>query len=173
MALLMSSTMENPMDKRELETRKRVGAILFTIAGMLCVATIVIILMHPDSFRGSNTDNTPAASTSLQTQYEKVDLQVMLDELDANALRAEEKYQGKNIEITGEIRVFDSDGKYIAIAPCGAVSFLNNVSCYLTDPTHKAFLLEKNVGDVVTIKGKVFSIGEVLGYSVEIAEISD
>ena len=45
--------------------------------------------------------------------------------------------------------------------------------CYLTDPSHKSFLLEKSKGDVVTIKGKVTSIGEVIGYHIDIAEISD
>ena len=130
--------------------------------------------MFPDSFNGWDTPNTPTAPTSTQIQYEKVDLQEMLDELDTNALRAEEKYQDKYIEITGRIEVFDSDGKYIAIVPCDASKLsLDTVQCRLADPTHKTFLLEKNVGDVVTIKGKVISIGEVLGYSVKIAEISD
>lgn len=165
--------MADPIDKRELEIRKKVCAVLFAIAGLCIVAVIVIVLMLPDSFKGDNTGNTPSAPTSLQIQYEKVDLQVMLDELDANALRAEEIYQDKYIEITGEIRNFDSDGKYISIRPCGAGILSERVMCYLTDPAHKAFLLEKSVGDVVTIKGKVISVGEIQGYSVKIAEISD
>lgn len=157
-----------------METRKKAGAILFAIAGLCIVAVIAIILMFPDSFKGGNTVNAHNAPTSAQIQYEQVNLQDMLDELDTNALRAEEKYQDKHIEITGEIRSFDSDGKYIAIVPCGSSKLsIDTVKCNLTDPAHKAFLLEKNVGDVVTIKGKVFSIGEALGYSVKIAEISD
>lgn len=161
-----------------MKTRKTVSVILFAIAGLCLVAVVTIILMFPDSLKGESVRNAPKptstqATASLQIQYEKVNLQDMLDELDANALRAEETYQDKHIEFAGEIRSFDSDGKYIAIVPCGASKLSIGTSCHLTDPTHKAFLLEKNVGDVVTIKGKVFSIGEVLGYSVKIAEISD
>lgn len=157
-----------------METRKRVAAILFAFAGLCLVAVIAIILMFPDSFRGGNATNTPVATASPQIQYEKVDLQGMLDELDTNALRAEEKYRGKYIEITGEIRVFDSGGKYIAIAPYGASDWsISMVRCYLTDTTHKTFLLEKNVGDMVTIRGKVFSVGEVIGYDVKIEDISN
>ena len=156
-----------------METRKKVGAILFAIAGLCLVAAITIILVFPDSFKTENIGNTPNAPTITQIQYEKVDLQDMLDELDTNALRAEETYQDKYIEIAGEIRNFDSDGKYISISPCGTPILTERVMCYLTDPTHKTFLLEKNVGDAVTIKGKVLSVGEVLGYSVKIAEISD
>ena len=159
--------------QKDIETRKRVSAVLFSIAGLCLVAVIAIILLYPDSFNGGNTDNTPKATTSSQIQYEKVNLQDMLDELKANALRAEGKYQDKYIEITGEIRNFDSDGKYISVIPCGASALSEGTMCYLTDPTHKAFLLEKNVGDVVTIRGNVFSIGEVIGYDVKIAEISD
>lgn len=169
--------MDDPIDKRELEIRKKVGAILFAIAGLLLVAAIAIILMHPDSFKGGHTNNTPTspqATISPQIYYEKVDLRTMLDELDTNALRAEETYQDKYIEVTGKISGFDSDGRYITIVPCDAPSWsFGDMQCSLTDPTHKAFLLEKNVGDVVTIRGKVVSIGEVLGYSVKIAEISD
>lgn len=156
-----------------MKPRNLVSVILFALAGLCMVAIIAIILMCPDSFKGDDKVNTPTTPTSVQIQYEQVSLQDMLDELNTNALRAEETYQNKYIEITGEIRNFDSDGKYISIAPCGTGILRERVMCYLTDPTHKAFLLEKNEGDVVTIRGKVYSIGEVLGYSMTIEEISD
>ena len=156
------------------KTRQLVSAILFTIAGLCILAVITLCIMFPDEINIGNASNATKAPVSTQVQYEKVELQDMLDELDANALRAEEKYKDKHIEITGEIRVFDSDGKYIAIVPCGALEWsISTVRCHLTESTHKTFLLEKNVGDVVTIKGKVFSIGEVIGYGVKIEEISD
>ena len=168
--------MANPMDKRELEIRKKVGAILFTIAGLCFVAGIAIILMFPDSFKGGNTTNTPISpqtTATPQIRYEKVDLQTMLDELDKNALRAEETYQDMYVEITGEIKSFDSDGKYISIVPCGAPLLTDWTQCFLSEPTHKTFLLEKAVGDVVTIRGKVITIGEIIGYQVRIVEISE
>ena len=154
------------------DPRPLVCGILFGFAGLCIVALIIICLMFPDSFKGGSTANTPNAPISVQIQYEQVDLQVMLDELNTNALRAEETYQDKYIEITGEIISFDSDGKYISIVPCGGSVLSEWVHCSV-DKTHKAFLLEKNEGDVVTIRGKVVSIGEIQGYSVKIAEISD
>jgi hypothetical protein len=143
------------------------GIVIFVVACLLYYGAMKLF------YKPKTTDN-PNVTVSTQIQYEKVNLQGMLDELDANAMRAEEKYQDKHIEITGKIRSFDSDGKYISIVPCEASDWsINTVKCNLTDQTHKTFLLEKSVGDVVTVKGKVFSIGEVLGYSVKIAEISD
>ena len=147
--------------------------------GKLTAVFILIIVSSFFIYFGANKlfskpDMSPSSNTQGAIQYEAVNLQDMLNELKTNALRAEATYQDKHIEITGVIRVFDSDGKYIAIVPCGASDWsLETVQCYLTDPSHKAFLLEKSVGDVVTIRGKVFSIGEVLGYSVRISEISD
>ena len=157
-----------------METKKRVSVFLFAFAGLCCVAIIAIMVVYRDDFRSAgNISPNTQTTASAQIQYEEIDLQAMLDELDANAMRAEEKYQDKYIEVTGEIRNFDSDGKYISIAPYGAGILSDRFMCYLTDPTHKAFLLEKNVGDVVTIRGKVVSIGEVLGYHIDIIEISD
>ena len=152
-----------------MNARKIVTALLFAIAVLCCTANLVILIAH----RNENAD-AGKESTSVQIQYEKVDLQAMLDELDANAMRAEDKFQGKYIEITGKINSFDSDGKYISVESCEAPMLnFDDVQCHLTDPSHKAFLLEKNVGDVVTIRGKVTSIGEIIGYHIDIIEISD
>lgn len=141
------------------------------IAVFAIAALLIVIMVYRNHRKEENKVNT-SATISTQIQYEQVDLQVMLDELNTNALRAEETYQDKYIEITGEIISFDSDGKYISIVPCGGSVLSEWVHCSV-DKTHKAFLLEKNEGDVVTIRGKVVSIGEIQGYSVKIAEISD
>ena len=158
------------------DEKKKTGNEQRQIAVFVTMILVAGFLLYSRGYKlfSKPTTTTTNAPTSAQIQYEKVDLQDMLDELDANALRAEEKYQDKYIEITGEIRSFDSDGKYISIAPCGAPKLsLDTVLCDLTDQVHKAFLLEKNKGDVVTIRGKVTSIGEVIGYHIDIAEISD
>ena len=55
--------------------------------------------------------NTPEPIKSY-THYEVVDL---LDELNSNALRAEQKHQDEYVEIVGYISVIDSDGKYISV----------------------------------------------------------
>lgn len=151
-----------------MKPRNPAVAVVFAVA-----VSLIVIMVYRNHHKVENPGNTSATGNT-QIQYEQVNLKDMLDELDTNAMRAEEKYQDKYIEITGKIRSFDSDGKYISIVPCEAADWsINTVKCNLTDPAHKAFLLEKNVGDVVTIKGKVFSIGEIQGYSVKIAEISD
>ena len=118
----------------------------------------------------SSTSTTPA---SVEKQYQEVDLQSMLDELKENALRAENKYQNSYVEFTCKIASFDSDGAYITVEPIGAGMYnFDTVMCYIKNAEQKSFVIEKNVGDQVTIKGKIISIGEVLGYSLNIDSIS-
>lgn len=105
--------------------------------------------------------------------YESVELQTMIDDLKSNALKAEKTYQNKYVEISGKIKTFDSDGDYITIEPTNASEWnFDTVMCKIKNDDQLNFLLEKNVGDAVTVKGQITSIGEVLGYSVNIAEVS-
>lgn len=147
------------------------------------VIIVVVVVAIMGAAGESDTGNTSGGDTSnAQSQtsvvskeeisYEVVDLRTMLDELDENALKAEREYQDKYIEVTGRIDNFDSDGDYISIEPTNADAWnFNNVMCYIEDDAQLEFLLEKSVGDTVTIRGQVTSIGEVLGYSIEIAEV--
>ena len=95
----------------------------------------------------------------------------MLDDLENNAMKAEKTYQDKKIEITGKIANFDSDGSYITIEPVDGEFTWTTVMCYIKNKAQEEFLLSKSKGDTVTIKGKIKSIGEVLGYSIDIAEV--
>lgn len=105
--------------------------------------------------------------------YESVELQSMIDDLKANALKAEKTYQNKYIEISGKIKTFDSDGNYITIEPTNASEWnFDTVMCNIKNDDQLNFLLEKNVGDSITVKGQIKSIGEVLGYTVDVAEVS-
>lgn len=140
-------------------------------------AIIIIVCLVIGSSAGNNestTVNETATSTEVSEEilYEVVDLQVLFDELDANAMKAESNYQNKNVEFECKISNFDSDGAYISVEPVNASewNFITS-NCYIKNDVQKAFLLEKNVGDTVTIKGKIKSIGEFLGYSIDIAEV--
>lgn len=120
------------------------------------------------------SDAKKEATSSVEEEilYETVDLQTMFDDLDANAMKAEKNYQNKNIEFECKIKNFDSDGSYIGVEPVGASKWnLIVAMCYIKNDAQEDFLIEKNVGDIITIKGKIKSIGEVLGYAIDIAEV--
>ena len=151
----------------------------------LIIALIVVIIISSSSGsetptnEGGNQPSAEQSSSTTETQkpaetvsYEKVELQTMLNELKSNALKAEKTYKDKNVELVGKISNFDSDGKYISIEPVNADEWnFDRVQCYIKDDAQLDFLLEKEVGDSITVKGKIKSIGEVLGYSLNIDEV--
>ncbi len=120
---------------------------------------------------GSQSTET-ATETATEVVYEAVELQTMFDALEENAMKAENAYQKKAIEFSCKIATFDSDGSYISVEPVGADEWnFTTAMCYIKNDTQKEFLMEKNVGDTITIKGKVKSIGEIMGYSIDIDEV--
>lgn len=102
-------------------------------------------------------------------EYQKVDASLLLTTLEENALRAESMYQDSYVEITGELSVIDSDGKYIGIDD-GSFT-MTSISCYVTNESQLSTILEMNIGDTVIVRGKVTDIGEILGYMVDIHDL--
>lgn len=128
---------------------------------------------NDSSVTTSEQGTSPEQETDAAPVYAEVDLQTMLDDLDANALKAEATYQNKLICVTGKIMNFDSDGSYITIEPVDADDWnFSSVMCKMQTDDQRNFLLEKVVGDTVTVKGEITSIGEVLGYTMKIHEIT-
>ena len=114
-----------------------------------------------------------AVSTPSTTKYEVVDIQKMIDDLNSNALKAENTYKNKYVQITGKIAGFDSNGSYITVEAVNAGEWnFDTIMCYIKKDSQLDFLMEKSVGDVVTIKGKIISVGEFLGYYLNIDEIN-
>ena len=132
------------------------------------IALVVIILIVGIGGSGGSDSTEPNDEEITYTSY---DLQEMLDELENNALKAEETYADAYIRVEGQINVIDSDGNYISICPIGEDFVLIDMQCYLQNEEHKEVVMEKTVGDTVVIEGKVKSIGEILGYTVDIATI--
>lgn len=143
------------------------------IWGIIAVVIIAVgASSGGDKTNIAQTDPSSAVEKTEAITYEVVDLSSMIEDLKNNALKAKNEYQDKYIEVTGKIKNFDSDGQYISIEPTTADMWnFDSMMCYIKDENQKSFLLEKNVGDTVTIKGKVKSIGEVLGYQLDIKEV--
>lgn len=140
------------------------------------VVFVVIIVGNATSGTGEETlgssENIGSNVSQQDITYANVELQAMFDELESNAMKAENNYQGKYVEFRCKISNFDSDGSYISVEPINASDWnLTTAMCYIKNDTQKDFLLNKNVDDEITIKGKIKSIGEVLGYTIDINEV--
>ena len=117
------------------------------------------------------TEPETEEETETEIAYTKHQVSEMMEDLNGNALKADDKYNKEYVEITGELSVIDSGGKYISLTPSGETFAIIGVQCYIKNDTQKSQVMEMTVGDTVTLKGKIKNVGEVLGYSLDIDEI--
>lgn len=133
-----------------------------------------------DSSKKQNSVNSTASTNASTAETKKQEAQEisytpyavkeLLDDLKNNALKATDKYQGQYVELTGYLRTIDSDGKYITITSDDKFA-IQNVQCFIKNDEQKSIIMEKSSGDQLVVKGKIKSVGEVLGYGLDIDEV--
>jgi RNA polymerase subunit RPABC4/transcription elongation factor Spt4 len=121
---------------------------------------------------GTNITNDVTESAAPEVTYTAYAVSELVDDLNANALKAADKYDEQYVELTGKLGTIDSSGDYICIEPSDDEYSFTNVQCYLRSDDQKDVVLELQQGDSIVVKGKITSVGEVLGYSLTIDEIS-
>ena len=145
------------------------------------ILLVVLVVLGAISNKKEGTtktgDNqTQSSATKEETKkevvYEKITAKKLLDDLKNNALKAEQTHNKKEYEITGKISVIDAQGKYISIEPVGDDFVLTGIQAYIKNDEQKQVVSELSKGDKITVKGKIKDVGEVMGYTVDIDEIS-
>lgn len=131
------------------------------------IILIVVVIIGAVGAAGSGEDKVE----SEQIVYSQYDVSTLLTDLDENALKAAETYEGQYVSLTGEIGTIDSSGKYIDLFPTDDEWAIIGVQCYITNEEQKAAIMKLSTGDTVTVEGKITSVGEVLGYSLDIDTI--
>ncbi len=140
--------------------------------------SILLVLMFAMFALGSGEETSENQGTEVKQEeqtpkeYKTCSVGEMMDLLEDNALKAESTYQDQYVEITGKLSNIDSDGKYISLVDQNDEWAFMGIQCYLTTDEQKEQVMEMSVGDIVTLKGKIKSVGEVLGYSLDIDSIN-
>lgn len=170
-----------------------IAGIITSIIGMILSLMIVAgLVSNPMNTSSSNTKKisettaaqvrettkgTPESSaevtetTAPPIEYTKYSADELLNDLKANALKAKDKYDKQYVELTGKLSNIDSDGKYISLVPTGDEFTFIGIQCYIKNEDQKKKVMEMSIDDTVTLKGKIKSVGEVMGYSLDIDEI--
>ena len=136
--------------------------------GFLAIAIFVIAILIMFSGGDDTAPTTDAAEQDITYTVYTVDK--LVEDLRANALKAEETYQDQYVELTGRINGIDSDGSYISIEPVNDRYTLLWVQCFLKDDAQVEAVKDMAVGDVITVRGQITDIGEILGYLMDVAE---
>ena len=125
-----------------------------------------------DSKSDSNSGANNASTEKKAVTYEKITAKQLVSDLEGNALKAAQAHKGKDYEITGVLGNIDAQGDYVTIEPSGDDLTLTGVQAFVKNDDQKKAIAELSKGDKITVKGKVKDVGEVMGYSVDIDEIS-
>lgn len=153
--------------------------IAIALVGFMILFSGIMAVVSPSSSTAkSGEENTAASSSTVEQTSESItythyDVVTLFDELEQNALRAEQTHQNEYVEIEGYIHNFDSDGKYISVgAREGDYDhYFDTIVCDFTTDDQREQALEMNKYDKVTIRGQITSIGEIMGYCLDIDEI--
>ena len=147
--------------------------VLLTIVILVALLAIFGKLFGDSDLSASSTASSgkkAASATSIPLDYyTSVTVEEMVNDLSSNALKAQEKYKGQYLQITGRLSTIDSDGKYISLSPSGFS--LTSVMCYIKNDTQKAQVANMSSDDMVTLRGKCKDVGEIMGYSLDIDSI--
>lgn len=145
---------------------------------VLCVLAVLIVVVNlggqsdtkvPDNTAVSDSGKTPDSSTKDPViEYTNYEVNELIDDLSDNALKAQKKYAKAYVKLTGKLNVIDSSGKYISIVPTNKKFSILGVQCYINGEEQLNKVMEMKIGDTVTLKGKITSVGEVIGYSLNI-----
>lgn len=125
---------------------------------------------------GSSTKTEEKQETSTnkeeKIEYIKVTKDELDDALEANAANAKDTYKGKYLEISGKLGAIDSDLKYISLTSSTDEWDFLGIHCYIKNKSQKDVVKTLSTDQEIIVKGKITDVGEVLGYYLDITDIS-
>lgn len=145
----------------------------FGCFNIIAVLIFIVIVSNLIGAIGGTPDNDNSSSTASQSiTYTTYDVSDLMDDLDSNSLKASDKYKDQYVRLTGQLNVIDSSGKYISITPTGEEYAITGVLCNINSEDQKKAIADMSIGDKIVVKGKISDVGEVLGYTLDMDEVS-
>lgn len=149
------------------------GVVLAGVA--LILATVInagtASLIEEGGSSSSSSSSSGSTNSSKVVEYTPVDIDTLEDALDNNAAAAKDTYNGKYFAVTGRLSVIDSDLKYISIVSTTDEWDIIGIHCTIKNEKTKEVVKTLSKDQIITVKGKITDVGEVLGYYLDIDEI--
>lgn len=142
------------------------------------IAVIVVLVIIAIAISSGNTkdDSTPNANENVVTTTKEnkvpivVTVDTLVDALSENALKASTTYKGKYVELTGKVTNIDSSGDYFSLGILSDKFSLDSVLCKISKDQMNTVSNFKT-GQKVTVIGDINSVGEVMGYTLQVETI--
>ena len=131
------------------------------------------VLAEEDEETSDSKEEVTEKQTEPSDNYLKVSVDKLVNDLNANAYAASQKYDGEDVEITGRVNYIDADGWSISLEPTNDEWSLQSVTCYVFGKKQKEFVSSVSVGDIVTVRGEITDVDELFGYYLNVDEFVD
>lgn len=139
---------------------------------LLGIIALIVFAQATSGDEDSSSTSASQSSESSETVAAEPALVVTAEELvtalDENALAAKTTYEDKLVTITGKLSNIDASGDYFSLE--GAEYSFTNIQIFINDSFIDTVSKFK-IGQTVTVTGKITSVGEILGYSVDAISI--
>lgn len=163
--------------------RKKQGGIVKWVV----IAVVVLVIIGAAMGGGNNKDDGGSGNNvasegkkesgkktekteEKKVEYISVSANKLSDALENNAMKAQNDYKDKYLEITGKLGNIDSSGDYIALDSNKAFD-MTIIQCYIKSDEQKEVIMKMKKGDKITVKGHCTDVGEVMGYSIDIESV--
>ena len=138
--------------------------------GTLCILMALILIIGA-AFSGCGVKYGKEPNENGYIQCTAIEL---MDLLNINVHKARKAYKGKDVELTGYIISIDHDKNTVNV---GAMSenyeyILETVRCNITNDGVRSQISRLTHDDYVMVRGKVVSVNEFLGYTIDIESIN-
>lgn len=157
--------------------RKKQGGIgKWIIIGIVVLLIIGVAAGGNDKDKSSKTASGDTGTTTEAPVEEKIEYQDIAvgqlnKDLEANAMKASDTYKGNYYAVTGKLSNIDAQGGYISITDPDDEWDIMGIQCYIKTDEVKDIVKELSTGDIITVRGKITDVGEVLGYQLDIDSI--
>lgn len=120
----------------------------------------------------SKTDNEKTETAEQAVEYTEYSMTELMNDLENNAAAANDKYNGQYVILTGKLSNIDAQGSYISISDPDDDFAFTGCQCYIKGNEAIAETVKTlSKDDIISVKGKITSVGETLGYAMDIEEI--
>ena len=135
--------------------------------------SVLVMALFAIGFAASDDSESESVAEETPKEFMQASVETMLSDLKQNEMRAQKKYGGKYMEVTGTLGSMDSEGEYFSLDDN---SFgIMDVHCKIPknkreEITNKLIQMEK--GDLIVVKGKITDMGEIMGYHLTVIDVS-
>ena len=143
---------------------KKVLKIIGGVIGFLVALAILGSCMG-----GGDSSSNSAKKESKPKTYVEVSVGTLIDAAKANAAKAKQDYNGKDIKIVeGIVRNIDSDSKYFTVADPNNKFEMMSVHVKPRNNEQKKDFVKLEKGKQIVVYGTVDEVGDIMGFTVKL-----